>query len=80
MLRCVKTLVTRRRKAIPFAEIRSVKAATRTHDAIRLQRRDVTHADLQIENALFERCDQFRILNLTESMRFFRRVPHSHRS
>ncbi len=80
MLDRVKSLVPRQRKMISFAEIRTVKAAARNRDTIRLARRDVTQASLQVENALFKHCDQFRILNLTESMRFFRRVVHSHRS
>ena len=80
MLNGVKSLAPKQRKTISFAEIRSVKAAARKHDTIRLARRDVVEADLQVENALFQRCDQFRILNLTESMRFFRRVAPSHRS
>ena len=79
MLHRVKSLLPRQRKMISFAEIRTVKAAARQQDTIRLARRNVTPADLQVENALLQRCDQFRILNLTESMRFFRRVAPSHR-
>ena len=58
---------------ISFKQVRVLKAADRNADKRRLARKTVTPEQLQAENALLDHCDQYRILNLAETMRFFRR-------
>ena len=61
---------------ISFERVRAIKAADRHTDTRRLARRLVTPEQLQSENAMLDHCNQFQILNLAETMRFFRRHTH----
>jgi len=63
-------------KTISFARIRAVKAADRKQDHRRLAHKQVTPEQLQAENALFNHCNEFRIINLAESFQYFRRHAH----
>ena len=60
------------RQSIAFKRVRATKAADRI-TARRLTQKLVTPERLQSENAVLDYCDQFHILNLAETLRFFRR-------
>ena len=59
-------------KTVTVAQIRTAKAEDRHRDFLRLARREVTPAQLQMENAAVRTSRDFEILNVSASARSFR--------
>jgi hypothetical protein len=53
------------------------KATDRKCDWRRLSRKETIPEQMQAENAIFTRCAELQILNLAETMAYFRHHHHS---
>ena len=69
----VKVLRKASRRESAYERRQVAKAADRTRDWRRLVRQESTPEKVQAENALFTHCAELQILNLTETVTYFRR-------
>ena len=60
-----------------YEHFRAAKAADRMRVLRRVARKEITPEQAQAENAIFTRGAKLQILNLAETMTYFRRHQHS---